>query len=385
MAKRTNTAVWNEKEQRWKINVQKDNVRRSFYSSKPGRTGQREANAKADAWLEDDICTRRRVNQLWADYLEWAYPVPEGAPIPAGRRKAEYTGENYLLPCLGHMQIHTVTEGHLQTILKKAYAHGSMKKDKKQRRPQTLPLSRKTLMNIRADLVSFLKYCRRVARVTTLNPEGLTIPCGARYKGKKILQPESLQVLFSTDITKLYGKEVFDEYIYAYRFQVACGLRPGELIGIGVGDVKANGEVRLRHSINVDGNETMGKNGNAIRSFIMPPLAKVAYEAQLDLLRSKGIELNYATPLFQISSEHTYYGRWTRYLKSNNLPHISLYELRHTFVSIAKFLPEGQIRPIVGHSKNMDTFGTYGHLLTGEAQQTAEDLGDVFDRILTHA
>lgn len=47
MGRRTNTATWNGK--RWRIDVQKDGARKSFYSSKPGRTGQREANAKADA------------------------------------------------------------------------------------------------------------------------------------------------------------------------------------------------------------------------------------------------------------------------------------------------------------------------------------------------
>ena len=42
MGRRTNTAAWNGK--RWRIDVQKDGTRKSFYSSKPGRTGQREAN-----------------------------------------------------------------------------------------------------------------------------------------------------------------------------------------------------------------------------------------------------------------------------------------------------------------------------------------------------
>ena len=55
MGKRTNTAAWSEKHKRWQINVQRDGKRRSFYSSTPGRTGQREANAKADAWLDDGI------------------------------------------------------------------------------------------------------------------------------------------------------------------------------------------------------------------------------------------------------------------------------------------------------------------------------------------
>ena len=53
MGRRTNTAAWNGKH--WRIDVQKDGTRKSFYSSKPGRTGQREANAKADAWLEEGI------------------------------------------------------------------------------------------------------------------------------------------------------------------------------------------------------------------------------------------------------------------------------------------------------------------------------------------
>lgn len=55
MEKRTNTASWDEKNRRWRISVQRDGQRRSFYSSTPGRTGQREANAKADRWLESGV------------------------------------------------------------------------------------------------------------------------------------------------------------------------------------------------------------------------------------------------------------------------------------------------------------------------------------------
>ena len=39
MGKRTNTAVWLDKYGRWQIKVQKDGQRRTFTSSKPGRTG----------------------------------------------------------------------------------------------------------------------------------------------------------------------------------------------------------------------------------------------------------------------------------------------------------------------------------------------------------
>lgn len=70
MGKRVNTAQWMEKQQRWQIKVQKDNERKTFYSSKPGRTGQREANAKADAWLDENISnTNKRVEPIWNSFL----------------------------------------------------------------------------------------------------------------------------------------------------------------------------------------------------------------------------------------------------------------------------------------------------------------------------
>ena len=71
MGKRTNTAKWMENQHRWQINVQKDGVRRSFTSSKPGRTGQREANAKADAWLDDGIMSMsKRVRDVWPKFID---------------------------------------------------------------------------------------------------------------------------------------------------------------------------------------------------------------------------------------------------------------------------------------------------------------------------
>ena len=77
-----------------------------------------------------------------------------------------------------------------------------------------------------------------------------------------------------------------------------------------------------------------------------------------------------------------YYKRWKKYCRANGLPELSLYEIRHTFVSIAKNLSDGQVKPLVGHSVNMDTFGIYGHELNGELQKTASDLESIFESIL---
>ena len=46
MGRRTNTATWNEKYNRWQINVQKDGYRRSFYSSAPAGPGREKPTPK---------------------------------------------------------------------------------------------------------------------------------------------------------------------------------------------------------------------------------------------------------------------------------------------------------------------------------------------------
>lgn len=73
-----------------------------------------------------------------------------------------------------------------------------------------------------------------------------------------------------------------------------------------------------------------------------------------------------------------------RYCKYNNIPVCTPYELRHTFVSIAKVLPAGLVKSLVGHSEDMDTFGVYGHELNGDAQQQANALNSIFSRLLAH-
>jgi hypothetical protein len=58
------------------------------------------------------------------------------------------------------------------------------------------------------------------------------------------------------------------------------------------------------------------------------------------------------------------------------------HEMRHTFVSMAQDLPDGKLKLLVGHSRNMDTRGVYGHQRTGDAQATAKDLTDLFNEVL---
>lgn len=73
--------------------------------------------------------------------------------------------------------------------------------------------------------------------------------------------------------------------------------------------------------------------------------------------------------------------RWHAYAAANGLTQCSLYELRHTFVSIAQNLPEGQLRRLVGHSRSMDTYGVYAHAFGDQGAGDAQRLDDLFSGI----
>ena len=375
MTTRTNSAKWTGT--RWRIDVQKDGTRKSFYSSKPGRTGQREANAKADKWLETGVATTPlRVSAVWELYLE---------DVKASTGTSNYdrtykNGKNYILPVVGHLKMVKLTEGKLQDVLHLSYKNGNL--DPGGTRRSTEPLSKKTLQGIRATEMNFIKWSRKHG-YTTLHEKmlDLEVPKGARSKEKHILQPDALRVLFSTETCLFRGKPVFDENIYCYRFIVACGLRPGEAVGLRLGDIVGR-RVSVSRAVNRYNEVTQGKNENAVRDFEMNAQAYAAYMGQLYLLQAWNLPRTPDTPLFPLVNQQSLYNHWRHYQETNGIPHISLYELRHTFVSMAQDLPDGKLKALVGHSKNMDTRGTYSHHIEGQEHETAAELTAAFDKVL---
>ena len=355
MNKRTNTAQWEEKYQRWRIAVQKDGVRKQFYSSTPGRTGQREANQKADRWLDDGVAVKASrvedAGKLWLASVELTTSHTNYRPVESRWRI-------WVLPVIGRKRITALTEQDLQNVIDRAHAGG---------------LSKKTLQSLRGDLTAFLKYCRK-SKLTTFRPEDVEIPAGARNRGKTVLQPDALLKLFQVDTTTYYRKRIQDPYIYAYRFQVLTGLRPGELMGLRWADVHGN-TLQISRSINIEGTTTLGKNSNSVRAFVMSDLARAVLEQQRKLT-GKG------ESVFQIQAEQHYYDRWCIFCRVNDIPHVSAYELRHTFVSVVKTLPAGEVKTLVGHSQTVDTFGIYSHALTGEDAETAQAVNDMFLKLL---
>lgn len=369
--KRTNTATWYESKRRWQIKVQKNGIRKTFYSGVSGRAGQRECNAKADAWLDDGVENpNAKISRLTAEYLE---------NLKLTASTSHYTQyEKYLRlyidPKIGNVSISDLHEQHLQSVIDYGYSK---------------KLAKKALQNIRGCITAFMKYCRK-CKYTTLFPEDLTIPRGAVSKPKSILQPDDLRKLFNIDSTECRGKPVHELFINAYRFEVSTGLRPGEVIGLKWSDI-ANSTVFLKRSINVYGEETTGKNENAQRIFTLTEISHAVLGAQREYQKQNGIETQwvFSDEYGECAKENRYYKRWVHYCEVNGIQKTTAYEMRHTFVSVVKSLLEGYLKQLVRHSKDMDTYGVYSHEFLGDSKKTAELVEDIFgktpDRIKNRA
>ena len=288
----------------------------------------------------------------------------------------EKFGRNYILPVIGAQRIGDLNTGMLQDVLNRSYREGCLNPDSERKSKGNL--SRKTLQGIRGVEVAFVKWARQ-HKYTALRPEdeNLAVPKGARNKGKKILQPEALRVLLSTDTRVIRGKIVPDDNIHAYRVAVMTGLRPGELLGLRVGDVEGS-RLHIGRAINRQNEETTGKNENAIRTVILHPLAAAEIRAQLQQRTIQSGPLRDDDPIFPLPNQQSLYNYWRFYQRSNGIPPISLYELRHTFVSmIEDAVSPAELRRMVGHSKSMDTFGWYSHAVTGRDKAAALAVYDV--------
>lgn len=378
MNERTNTAKWLATQKRWQVNVQRDGKRRSFYSSKPGRTGQREANAKADAWLNGSAPaasgTIRVADAIdrYTAYLAELEALRRGETFDASRpisgrmlgnaRPAVSLLNTWVRPALGHRKLSTLCDADVQIIFDAAAARGR---------------SRKTIQDLRYALFSMLKYFRRAGAIT-YRPDDVTISPSARLKGKNIIQPEHMATLFGVDTTCFNRQIVVDTFIHAYRLQVLTGLRPGELIGLRWEDIDLeNNLIHVRRSVNIYNRQTQGKNENAIRDIVL------YRNARNELLAQRLLSGRATGSVFPIYSEKTYRNRLRKYLLTNGIPPVTPYELRHTFVSIAQDLPEGTLKAIIGHSKSMDTYGVYAHKTSQHNTVTAALLQEIFGEILT--
>lgn len=343
------SVIWIENEKRWSLRVQIRGTVRRFTSSKPGQAGKREVLRKYREFTDGRSASPILVVDAWNQFLDQII-------LKNGRSDSfislDKYGRNYILPRIGKNILQNMTVFDFQEIINKAKPVSG--KDQ---------LSKKTLSNLRAAIMQFVRFCVAAEFMDPLRGE-LFIPKNAPKKEKVILQPQDIRRLFSGDSAQ-------DWYINIFRFGCVTGLRTGEILGIQIGDIK-NGILTVNRSINIRNEITPGKTENARRQIYLNKIARKIIDE--NVRRNAPLKTNWifcaknGGPL----SQSTLRNNWLRIAADRNLPG-SIYSLRHTFISLMKNeMPESMLRTLVGHGAKIDTFGIYGHIVDGELQKAAE-------------
>lgn len=348
---RANEAVWLDKYKYWRIQVQKDGKRKAFYSPKAGTRGKAEAEGKADLWLaQGDPAREMTFEELSDSYLSH---IRTANGTAHKRRESEIV--RLYLP-FGQKKVSKLTNLDYQDAID-ACVEGREK-----------PLSARTCGHVRSTIIALYKHARK-AGVQMTEPFDLTIPTAATKGKRKILQTDDLKTLFAA---KGY-------YIPIYRFIVLTGLRPGEVCGLKKSDLRGD-ILTINRAKNMRGEITNGKNENARRTIKLPP---AAVECLGNFLAADS-EWLFTNRHGQPLTERTLYHAWYRARKTLKIEAVSLYELRHTMISMCKTtVPLPLLKQTVGHSENMDTIGTYGHEVDGDLEQTADLIQTVFKDIMS--
>lgn len=140
--------IWNEKKQKWILRVYSEGkVIKEFTSSKKGAAGAKECNRRRSEYLagyaegNENVTVSAEWNRFFTD-VETRYS-PEGA------RNIDSYGRNNILPIIGNRRLRSITANDLQYVLNSAKkTNGEL-------------LSLKSLKNIKAVLVSFIKFCKK--------------------------------------------------------------------------------------------------------------------------------------------------------------------------------------------------------------------------------
>lgn len=353
------SAIWDEKEKRWRCRVMVDGRKKYFSSNKPGMAGKREVLRRARAFQSDAECSGD-----CSFAAEWSIFLQD---VAARSSESNYNnvaqlGRLYILPVLGARKMSMLKLSEVQRCINSATkSDGSA-------------LSKKSCSNIKNALTSFINYARIDAK-TDLIPTGLYIPQNRPTKGREILSV--------SDVARIFNEFDNEFYINYWRLLLATGARPGEILGLQWTDVDGF-YIRIRRAINRDRKITDGKNQNARRDIPINSLIEDILEDQKKRTAYLSSPWIFPSPSGDMASQSTTYKSMKRISDALGV-NVSPYSLRHCFVSLmaSAAIPETYIKNIIGHSSAMPTYsGPYAHKIGGDDEKAAALIDNTLRKIL---
>lgn len=370
MKERTNQAAWIENQHRWCIRIQVDGKRKAFYSSRPGTRGKIEAERLADEWLKNGRSDDgRHYSVLCEMYLNWIQK--RQARLNRGSaqyRKMESIGRIWILPVIGNKRIEKITNADYQKCIDLAFDAGR---------------SRKTLLHISSFFSGVYKTARK-NKINLERPEFLEIYENAPSYPRDAMPTRSVSVLFETDRMTERGKPAECYHIHAFRIMCLLGLRRGETAGLKWSDIDGN-ILNVQRSVNNLGEITQGKTKSAKRKVFIYPIAMKELDEQRSYQKKIGLVTPwiFANPYTGNPDYDGLHRQWEIFCRSNGISNVTLHELRHTNISLAMgSISADVLKPIVGHTASMDTFGVYGHETEENLKLYGSVMQNIFEGIL---
>jgi len=315
---------------RYKLRIQKDGAQKTFY----GKTSK-ECIEKAKSW--DGNITKglpcKIAMRNWLDVYVSTKTV------------ATYDQYNtlyrlYIDPVIGLLPVGKVLPINCQNVINAMNKKG---------------LSSTTMKHCKKVMHVFFEHERKMKKTIATNPcMDVTVPNRITTRKRRSATPEELKLIW----------ELLDgtHYFYCFQMLFLTGLRPSEVCGIKISDIKGKTiniyETRTRTDVGT------GKTDNAERVLDISPGMTDIINLQLAYLRDNYVKKPvYLFPNLYGNPANS--GLLTKEWRRNISEHtdLTLYEIRHTFVSMMiDKLAIKDLQQIIGHSSRMDTSTTYGHI-----------------------
>lgn len=151
----------------YRLDLQINNVRKTFYSSKTGDVGRRECARKALAWVSGNA-TKKSYTTTTDSIFQQFFHDKESITDDIYNLRNYY--KNHIRPIIGNIPALSLTKQDLRRVINTAYKKG---------------LSEKTLKNIRGVLSGFCNYLDDSDIRSDLNVRTIKVPKGAK-KSQKI-------------------------------------------------------------------------------------------------------------------------------------------------------------------------------------------------------
>lgn len=270
-------------------------------------------------------------------HLELLSAFEEQLALYAGqshRQQVRWVVGTYLVPNIGHLEAQALTPGHLQRCLDMAAGRG---------------LAAASLRDVRGVLSAYARFLRLYG-YCAISAEDLRAPRGAARSRRSAYALQEVA-------------EIWRCAPLPCKLMLAVGLRPGEALGLKWADLEA-GALRVRRAVNVRGEVTAGKTAAAQRCVPLPEgLQQQLRQHRREQQRTVGI-----TPWVfdegrgEPVREPQLYRRWRRWCRAHGVRDGTLYELRHTYVTMVQaYVPLPVLQRQLGHVAAMDTYAVYAH------------------------